>query len=183
LKQLAFTGSRSEAEANVDMTLSWLRRHLRPSAVISLMETLPAHFPQRPFGEYEYAFHARMPREQRRCVAYDPALDAHDPAANFRADVPREMAALHGLPLFRTWALAAASHDDHSIDTPKLLGVDKMIGTFDCRHYCNPGRTMLAVADAFAAFLPYASPASAPPNSNGKRYTLPWGASGVGTSK
>ena len=151
---LAFSQGRAEAEAMMMLTHAWLRRHVRPSAVVAVMETMPAHFPQRAFGEYDPHYHPQLPAAGRRCSPHDASLAAARPADGFRRHVATEFAAQHALPLLSTWDLARDAHDDHSLATPQLIGqVDKRLGSFDCRHWCNPGPTMLALVARLAAFI------------------------------
>lgn len=131
---LAFTQTEHEARANVEMTVTWLRHRLRPSAVIAIMETMPAHFPRTAFGEYDKNFHAHLPESERRCRPHDEALGAARPRDNFRRAVANAYAELHALPLLRTWEDSSAHHEDHSINSSELVGYDKRLGSFDCRH-------------------------------------------------
>lgn len=156
---LAFTLGRPEAEANVGMALTWLRRHLRPSASIAVMETMPAHFPRRAFGEYDEHFHRHLPPAERRCEPHNATLAAAHPHDAFRRGVAVEFASRHALPLFRTWDAAASAHADHAVTSPSLLPTgDKRTGAFDCRHWCSPGSVMLAVVASFSDFLREARP-------------------------
>ena len=57
----------------------------------------------------------------------------------------REVAAEYHLSLLAVWNVSARSHDDH---TQHFGGGLRAGVRTDCRHWCNPGRTLLSWVDA-----------------------------------
>ena len=84
-------------------------------------------------------------------------------AANFRWHETNAFARRSSLRVLKMWALAADAFDDHTVDSPVRIGgpIDQRLGAFDCRHFCAPGRTLLAAVGALAAFMANTSRLSA----------------------
>jgi len=57
----------------------------------------------------------------------------------------REVAAEYHLSLLAVWNVSTRSHDDHTQHFGG--GISAGVRT-DCRHWCNPGRTLLSWVDA-----------------------------------
>ena len=115
-----------------------------------VFEYAPAHFSGTPYGEFDASFFTRPARrggatqEQRgRCAPHNASLEV-PPANNWRRSVMREVAAEYHLSLLAVWNVSARSHDDH---TQHFSG-SRYSGAHDCRHWCNPGRTLLSWVDA-----------------------------------
>ena len=71
----------------------------------------------------------------------------------------REVAAEYDLSLLAVWNVSARSHDDH---TQHFGGGLRAGVRIDCRHWCNPGRTLLSWVDAmlWMNVLPSSQPRS-----------------------
>ena len=141
------------AELRVDMgnLVTWLQG-ANPAQQRVVVEYAPAHFSGTPYGEYNASFFSALPAsrggatpEQRgRCAPHNPSLEV-PPANNWRRSVMREVAAEYDLSLLAVWNVSARSHDDH---TQHFGGGLKAGVRTDCRHWCNPGRTLLSWVDA-----------------------------------
>ena len=113
---------------------------------IAVMDYLPSHFPGDPAGEYNAS--RRHTYHQGSCVAHK------DPAAgqtSFRRRLLGKLASKHDWPLVPLWELAAPNWKDHlKGGSPFVL---EHLGGLDCRHWCNPGRTMVAVHERMLEWL------------------------------
>ena len=150
---MAGAHQRSAAELRVDMgnLVTWLQG-ANPAQQRVVVEYAPAHFSGTPYGEYNASFFSALPAsrggatpEQRgRCAPHNASLEV-PPANNWRRSVMREVAAEYHLSLLAVWNVSARSHDDH---TQHFGGGLRAGVRTDCRHWCNPGRTLLSWVDA-----------------------------------
>ena len=141
----------SAAELRVDMgnLVTWLQG-ANPAQQRVVVEYAPAHFSGTPYGEHKASFFtlpasrgSATPEQRGRCAPHNASLEV-PPANNWRRSVMREVAAEYHLSLLAVWDMSARSHDDHTQHTPpSWLGART-----DCRHWCNPGRTLLSWVDA-----------------------------------
>ena len=151
----------SAAQMSTDMRnlVTWLQG-TSPAQQRVVLEYAPAHFSGTPYGDYDASFFTRpasrggaTPEQRSRCAPHNASLiDVPvPPANNWRRSVIREVAAEYHLPLLGVWDMSARSHDDH---THKMGGGLKAGVQTDCRHWCNPGRTLLSWVDAILNLLP-----------------------------
>ena len=63
-------------------------------------------------------------------------------ATNWRREEGVRFAHERGLPVFTTWAQSLRSYDDHNKETAG-----------DCRHWCNPGRTLYSQLERLVPFV------------------------------
>ena len=149
---MAGAHQRSAAELRVDMSslVTWLQG-ANPAQQRVVVEYAPAHFSGTPYGEYNASFFTlpasrggATPEQRGRCAPHNPSLEV-PPANNWRRSVMREVAAEYDLSLLAVWNVSARSHDDH---TQHFGGGLRAGVRTDCRHWCNPGRTLLSWVDA-----------------------------------
>jgi len=145
----------SAADMSKDMSslVTWLQG-ASPTQQRVVLEYAPSHFSGTPYGEYDQSFFTRpasrggaTPEQLSRCAPHNASLidDAVPPANNWRRSALRDVAAEYHLPLLGVWDLRARRHDDH---THHFGGGLKAGVRTDCRHWCNPGRTLLSWVDA-----------------------------------
>ena len=153
--------TRGEAPAFLDGTLAEalakMRCGPRPPR-LAVWEYSPAHFPGTPHGEL-IGWHGRCAAHDRSvkppgsnlgCPCSPACVGCLDAFTNFRRDFLSDFAANHSLPLVPSWEIAVANADDHPghhAGATTLRG-----GANDCRHWCNPGRTLQAQVEAVVAF-------------------------------
>ena len=134
--------------------VTWLQG-ASPAQQRVVLEYAPAHFSGTPYGEYDASFLTRRarrggasPEQVSRCAPHNASLILPR-TKNWRRSVIRELAAEYHLPLLGVWDVSARSHDDHaSLSRDFGWSPAKWTGVTDCRHWCNPGRTLLSWVDA-----------------------------------
>lgn len=142
---------------------------------ISLWEYLPVHFPGSPDGDFEghKRWLNRRARHRRQAINVSTLACVVQPfspkgrAAGekqpgpWRLSATRSYAAKKSLALVPLWEQSVNAYDDHC---------EHSKGSFDCRHWCNPGRTqlrnlrtLLQVLEEPAHFVPPKPPPPKPP--------------------
>lgn len=132
-------------------------RNCTANATVALIEPFPAHFPsfrehrnangtapEIPPGEFDKRINRNPSRRWFECTTHRNDTSKSD---NKFVTVVHQYAAEHHMPVFQVWRDAVANHDDHPhLDVPGSSSTD-------CRHYCNPGRTIFALSRRLPAFI------------------------------
>lgn len=130
-------------------------RNCTANATVALIEPFPAHFPsfrehrngtatEIPPGEFDKKIYRNSSARWFECTAHRNGTSKSD---NKFVTVVNQYAAEHHMPVFHVWRDAVANHDDHPhLDVPGSSSTD-------CRHYCNPGRTIFALSRRLPAFI------------------------------
>jgi hypothetical protein len=111
---------------------------------VVVVEYAPAHFAGVPFGEVPGPGAGTAQEQREECAAHDPALEGK--ATNWRRDTLLSFAATNGLKVMPLWDQAVPNFWDHVHPAARVKG-------FDCRHWCNPGTTLLNWAESFIGML------------------------------
>ena len=147
----AHESNATRLEATLRRTVEWLQGNTGGQTVVA--EYAPAHF-RSPNGEYNVTLHRSPHGTEGFITSCSPHSETLDAAPNWRLEVSRRLAASFELPLLPLWDLSIRNYDDHITPARRVNDVNVIAGMkVDCRHFCNPGRTLYAWLDGLLTLL------------------------------
>ena len=118
---------------------------------LGVAEYAPAHFPGSPHGEYQRNHQGVVSGHMPGLPTCTPHAAVMQALANWRRTVGLDFAARHALQVMPLWDQSAPNFDDHP-PLSSCVGCGKP-GSMDCRHWCNPGKTLNGWVKSFIDFL------------------------------